>query len=357
MNVLHVLMSGSVGGIEKLCKDFYDLTSNHYFFFIKGTGAIYESMKQDEKRVFNLYGDSKLNLFSLFEVKRMLLKICKEKQINSIIFHHGGIFMWECATCLARKKLNVFVYCHADINELLSFESKKFKDKIVILRYRQMIKKIKGVFCISQFVLDGMKQRFPSYIDKLILNYNGIRLENYHSQMSNNTPLKLVFVGRLIKEKGVQNILNFLGHTNFDKVSLDIIGDGPYMTELQKISENLHINGSVTFLGQRKDVNKLLSGYNVFIHLPEMQEGFGLTVIEALSSGLICVVNEKGALPELISDQFNGFVVQSQNEFDNCLKKIVSMTSDQLILLKTNCIESAKKYDVLNTIKCIEHYL
>lgn len=133
----------------------------------------------------------------------------------------------------------------------------------------------------------------------------------------------LIYVGRLERVKGVQNILRSLAEV---KVLIDyhliVVGDGSYRTDLEKLCEELEIENKVHFLGTRRDVPELLWQSDVFVHLPVWEEGFGITVIEAMAAGCICVVNDHGAMPEIIIDRVNGYIVHNGENLGEILREI-----------------------------------
>ena len=122
----------------------------------------------------------------------------------------------------------------------------------------------------------------------------------------------MIYVGRLEKVKGVQNILKGLEKAD-KKFHLSIVGDGEYTNELKRLSHKLLLDDNVDFLGRRDDIPELLSKADVFVHLPEWEEGFGIAVVEAMASGLICICGNVGALPEIIEDGVNGYLVEKSN--------------------------------------------
>ncbi len=72
---------------------------------------------------------------------------------------------------------------------------------------------------------------------------------------------------------------------------LFLIGDGPLKAEIEKQVEELKLNDKVVFLGTRKDVNELLSAFDVFL-FPSLAEGLGIVLVEAQASGLPCVFSD-----------------------------------------------------------------
>lgn len=75
---------------------------------------------------------------------------------------------------------------------------------------------------------------------------------------------------------------------------LILVGDGPLRNRIKKELENLGIADSVLILGERKDVCELLQAADVFL-LPSISEGNPVSLVEAATSGLHCLVSDSVA--------------------------------------------------------------
>lgn len=56
-------------------------------------------------------------------------------------------------------------------------------------------------------------------------------------------------------------------------------------------------------MGTRYNIPELLNDADIFIHMPEWEEGFGITIIEAMAAGVICVCSNNGAISEIINNK------------------------------------------------------
>lgn len=127
----------------------------------------------------------------------------------------------------------------------------------------------------------------------------------------------------------MQTILESLSEINDIPYNFKIVGDGSYRKELERLSIDLNLTDKVEFLGSRRDIQELLWDSDVFIHLPEWQEGFGITVIEAMAIGKICIVNDHGAMPEIITDGVDGYIIR---EGKRTLKSVISEIYNSLAM-------------------------
>jgi N-acetyl-alpha-D-glucosaminyl L-malate synthase BshA len=88
---------------------------------------------------------------------------------------------------------------------------------------------------------------------------------------------------------------------------LVLIGDGPERSRIERLVRQLHLEGSVCFLGKQLNFVEVLQNSDVFL-LPSQTESFGLAALEALSCGVPVVASRVGGLPEVVVDGETGFL-------------------------------------------------
>jgi len=87
-----------------------------------------------------------------------------------------------------------------------------------------------------------------------------------------------------------------------------VIGDGPLRGALESEVSRMGLAGRVRFTGHLFNVERALACLDVYISMSR-REGLSVAVIEALGSGLPCVITEIGGARDLVIDDRNGFVV------------------------------------------------
>lgn len=80
-----------------------------------------------------------------------------------------------------------------------------------------------------------------------------------------------------------------------------LCGDGPARATLERMARTRRLATKVRFLGERKDVPRLLQAMDLYVQ-PSRMEGFGLSVLEAMASALPVVATTTGGLPEVALD-------------------------------------------------------
>jgi hypothetical protein len=117
-------------------------------------------------------------------------------------------------------------------------------------------------------------------------------------------PLRLLFVGRVIRTKGVREAIRALAHLADLDVHLDVVGDGPDRPACEDLAASLGVADRVTFHGRRPhdEVDGFYRRADVFV-FPSYREPGGTVVFEALGHGLPLIVCDRGGPSSVVDDQ------------------------------------------------------
>lgn len=168
-----------------------------------------------------------------------------------------------------------------------------------------------------------------------------------------NTPTKLLYIGRLVPVKGIEHLLKAVQtlRRNGSEVVLDIVGDGPQMSDLKEIGRNLGIDDHVTFHGRvpfGPELFKFYSESDVFV-LPSNSEGIPKTLIEAMAHQTPIVATRVGGIPDLLRRSQGGILVdtKSPSQIAEAIMRLSDdaeiredMCDNQLEFIKEHTIES-----------------
>lgn len=130
-----------------------------------------------------------------------------------------------------------------------------------------------------------------------------------------------LFVGRLEYIKGVQNLIEaFRKNVQFD---LFIAGDGNYREALEKQAKGCP---NIKFLGRlsQDGLADLYRSATAVLVSSICYETFGIIIIEAFSHKTPVIVNDLGALPEVVEDSEGGFVYQTEDELVAAMNKLAA---------------------------------
>ena len=119
-----------------------------------------------------------------------------------------------------------------------------------------------------------------------------------------NRSLDLIFVGRLVSDKGADLLLRALAelHQSGRRARLTIVGDGPERPSLEKQAQNLALSSSITFIGEEKGsaLADRLNRHRILVVPSRWPEPFGIVALEAIACGCVVAGSVEGGLPEAI---------------------------------------------------------
>lgn len=114
----------------------------------------------------------------------------------------------------------------------------------------------------------------------------------------------LVFVGRLVSDKGVDLLLRALKLLQNDNLypDLTIVGSGPEEKSLQRLATELGLDRQLIFAGQKSGaaLAEILNRHRILVVPSRWEEPFGVVALEGIACGCVVVGSEKGGLKEAI---------------------------------------------------------
>jgi glycosyltransferase involved in cell wall biosynthesis len=156
-------------------------------------------------------------------------------------------------------------------------------------------------------------------------------------------------VGNLVPQKGVEYLLEAKKILDSDvqieganrDYELIIVGDGPLKNVLEGQVREDNIK-NVTFLGERRDVERIMPGADLFV-LPSISEGFPITILESLASGLPVVATSVGGVEEIELESLVRLVEPGRPEdLARAIKQMEKLSSRKEV--KNQARETARKY-------------
>ena len=176
-------------------------------------------------------------------------------------------------------------------------------------------------------ISEGVKKEilaynFPEYKIHRIYNaidLNEFQLRDHHK--SKGGPLVVGNVARVMPSKKGQDILikavALLTKENID-VNCKFAGaevERGAIAHMYELAESLGIKDKITFLGNVDDIAAFLMSIDLFV-LPSRYEGFGISLIEAMATGLPCISSDVPGVNEIIVDKSYGEQFKCGDEVD-----------------------------------------
>lgn len=195
---------------------------------------------------------------------------------------------------------------------------------------QRTLKKSHIVAGVSKSILDGLKEVYPAYSEKIVFVPNGVNDIFYSiSPLSKKADSKInfLYIGSLIPLKGVDTLISACGRLGpTANWSLTIVGDGLERERLKALCREHEITDRVRFLGvQPPDrIPGIMQTAHCLI-LPSYSEGRPSVILEAMAAGLPVIATDIPGTNELVLDGVNGWLFKAGDfhGLGKILKKIL----------------------------------
>jgi glycosyltransferase involved in cell wall biosynthesis len=163
----------------------------------------------------------------------------------------------------------------------------------------------KGIIAQTEFAKEAIER--DSRSRNVVVIRNPLKEINIDNEISRERII--LNVGRLVKEKGQEHLLDVFAVLDAPGWRLVILGEGPLRKTLTEKARSLGILGRVHFPRAIENIDMWLSRASIFV-LPSLSEGFPNALCEAMAAGLACVSFDCDAGPrDMIVDGRNGLLV------------------------------------------------
>ncbi len=305
MKVLIIINNLGVGGAERLViDDIHELLRRGVEVTLltlkpeKSERTLSEQLHLPKEKWLTIHFGSLLNIKSWFRVWRVV----KEVEPDALITH-----LWYSNT------IGKVVGCLLGIKKIIAFEHNvydtlKTRKMFLIDRLTQFIPT--KVIAVSQAVKKSLLKHGIEE-KRIAVIQNGIDVSKYTDlPKARNEIFTYIFVGRLIRQKGVDILLQ--AFATVPNARLKIVGRGAEEEALKKIVSELGLTERIEFLGTRQDVPELLKSADCFV-LPSRYEGLPMVLLEAIAAGNLIIVSDFESATEVITNEESGLIIPKEN--------------------------------------------
>lgn len=342
MKIMYLLYSFTIGGTEKLVSDICNEISKSNEVYLYIVNDHYDD-SMISKLSYNihiiLYGrkvGSKNKLKTMIDIYRF----CKAENID--VIHCNALNTPELLLIVKMfiKKLKVVYTIHGvgqyeTLGKIRAFYRNKLCNSIIAISH--------SVY--EDIISNGADKK------KTTIVYNAINLEQFQmgKHVIRENQFKIGNVARIdISNKGQDVLLNaIILIKNICNVKCIFAGapDKSHEEEFQMLIDKAdwelkNSKSMVEFVGSINDVPHLLENIDLFV-LPSRFEGFGISLIEAMSMGIPCISSDINGPKEIIGDEERGYLFKSGSAEKLADQILHVINNYEEALIKA---EKAKKY-------------
>lgn len=290
-----------------------------------------------ESTIIHFHGWTKALSSSVFDIAfKMKFKVVLTLHDYFTACPNGGYFNYKKNNICKFKPLSVkCMKCNCDSRNY-AFKLYRIIRQFVQNKIVRLNRKLEYAISISEFSEEILKDTLGKNT-KITRIYNPIDIDSNKEMVDFSKNEYYLYVGRISKEKGVDIFCKAITELGCKGI---VVGDGDEKEKLQKEYPNVKFTG----WKNKNEVKKYMKGAKALIFPSKWYETAGLTVLEAQTIGLPCIVNKNTAASEFIEDKKNGLLFENLNDLECKIKQI-----DE-IKMKFNNFE---KFNIQYYKKCI----
>lgn len=311
--------------LDKFIKEFKPDVAHLHIYYGLLSNSIIKVLRKNNIPIVQSVHEYRLlcPAYTLLDSKNRVCERCAKKKIKIDCIIKG---------CIKNSKILSFLAVFENIIRDLLFNNQK---------------KIDAFIMVSQFINDKHIQYCPKLSSKSFQIYNSVDID-YYKKYIVDINLKedyYLYFGRLSHEKGLTTLFRVFEKNQ--NLKLKVAGTGPIEKELNDFVEQNNIS-NIEFLGfvKGESLYELISKAKFTIVPSEWYENNPLSVIESLVLGTPVIGAKIGGIPEIVIDNFNGYIHESGSvdSMNDCIIKSYNISFDEYCKLCENSKENAHKF-------------
>ena len=318
IKVLHIIESLGVGGMENGVVNLVNAIDSRFpssVFCSKALGGLAKKVTNKNKVHYCKCKES------LFVITFNLFKFCLFNRPDILHTHSWGTLI---SGYIVAKLLRIKLV-HGE-HGTVYFGSTK---NLIVQRF------IMSRTDMNLFVSRSLYQKFRSTLEltsKLKVIHNGVDSLRFKPQKLLKKEYLPAFekeiiigtVGRLVSVKNHIWLIDALSQLLGKEVKLVIVGDGELRGDISDFIVKEKLEEHVCMYGNTPTPELLMNCFDIFV-LPSLSEGLSNTILEAMSCGLPIVAADVGGNSELVKNQSNGLLYESNNKVElvSCIRALV----------------------------------
>lgn len=239
---------------------------------------------------------------------------------------------------LLTKKVDLIIGIHLVMHGYYAFILGKLFNKKYLLLFIENALTHKSTWFFQKIIngacMNGVRgSKAQKYFISLGVNKerifnppNEFTIPTYEMSPVKDRKYDVIYIGYLIKRKDLELWVEIIEKvkTTIPNVKAVIVGSGPYTYKINGLIESKELKNNIDMVGEQKDVLEYISQSRLHL-LVSYSEGLPMATVECMALGLPVVLTNVGELEDLITNDFNGYLINSRDatEFSSAVVKIL----------------------------------
>lgn len=333
MKILHVITSLEIGGAQRLLSDLLPIQAASVTVNL----LVYERIDNDFEKVIvragikiiSLEEHNFLNPGIIFRMRKIF------KNYDLVHAHLFPTVYW--ASLAARGLKTKLVYTeHSTSNSRRNKWYFRPVERFMYNGYNRIIS-------ISQQTQDALTSWLGECDERFVIINNGVNTQMFASAKIPVIPNTLIMVSRFVTSKDQETVIRAM--TQIEKrATLSFVGDGYNRMHCETLAKELGVSERIHFLGQRTDVAELIASSYIGIQSSNW-EGFGLTAVEIMASGVPVIATNVDGLKQVVEGA--GIIFNTGNASELAEKVNYLLNNKEYYrAVSEKCRQRAQNYDI-----------
>lgn len=341
MRILHIISTLKIGGAQRLLSNLLPLLTNGNEVALLVNNECENNLTKDIRKAGVKII---LSRYKSWNNPLNIIEIAKTTRDYDIVHVHLFPLVYWAAIASLISSTNLVYTEHSTSNRRRGKWYFRYIEMVVYRRYSKIIS-------ISQQTQDALTKwlKVKKCENKFVVVNNGVNLSTFHGQKPIRIyPHTLIMVSRFVESKDQKTVIRAMKLLPND-VHVIFVGDGVNMEECKEMAFNMGLLDRVHFVGQQADVASWIAKADIGIQSSNW-EGFGLTAVELMASGIPVVATAVDGLKQVVDGA--GLLFKSGDEND-LAAKVVSLLSNKKTYdeISERCFNRSKQYDISHTAK------
>jgi len=176
-----------------------------------------------------------------------------------------------------------------------------------------------------------------------------LNVKNYRFNPKLKKDGNILYIGRLVKEKGIDDLINALPEvvSKINQAHLTVVGDGPQRKHLISLTKKLRMTNKVDFVGKipHKKIKEYYQEASVVVVPSLYLDNSPNVIYEAFSAGRPVIASSRGGMSDFVKDGKTGFLFESGN-IKELAKKIIMVLKEENLFEKLS--SDCRQFSILN---------
>ncbi len=299
----------------------------------------YEEILETQEKIPFLEGGYGKNLFYEIQIFAEFVAKIASKIKKSIDIIHAHDWITYPAALYARYLTSKPLVLHVHATEF--DRSGDHPNQYVYDLEKYSFQQADAIITVSNYTKNLIIEKYQIYPDKIFPVYNAIEFKEEYREVKIKKPIRqkiVLFVGRITFQKGPDYFVRAAKKVieEIQNVKFLMVGSGDMYARMIEMAADLGVGKYFHYTGfiDREKIDEVFKMSDVYV-LPSVSEPFGLTVLEALKSGVPVIVSKQSGVAEVVQNAIKVDFWDVEDIARNIIKLLKDPELKQEILTKT----------------------